>query len=168
MSPHESLKRWIEDGWERRDLLQEPACTAAVRQAVDLLDRGVLRVATRAREGWEVAGWLQKAVILFFSIAEMELIESGPFQYHDKIPLKRGLEEAGVRVVPPGTVRYGAYLERGCVVMPAYVNIGAYLGAGTMVDTWATVGSCAQIGRQVHISGGWASEGCSSLRGPGR
>jgi len=121
---------------------------------VDLLDRGQLRVATKREGAWEVAGWLQQAVLLYFTITDTVESEAGPFQYNDKIPLKRNFREAGVRVVPPGTVRHGAFLERGCVVMPGYVNIGAYVGAGTMVDTWATVGSCAQIGRGVHLSGG--------------
>jgi 2,3,4,5-tetrahydropyridine-2-carboxylate N-succinyltransferase len=104
--------------------------------------------------GWKVNAWLKEAILLYFAISKMETVEAGPFEFHDKIPLKKNLAQAGVRVVPPGTVRYGAHLERGVVVMPGYVNIGAYVGAGTMVDTWATVGSCAQVGKNVHLSGG--------------
>jgi 2,3,4,5-tetrahydropyridine-2-carboxylate N-succinyltransferase len=98
--------------------------------------------------------WIKQAILLYFALRKMEVIEAGPFEFHDKIPLKHGLDAAGVRVVPPGTVRYGAFLEPGVIVMPGYVNIGARVGAGTMVDTWATVGSCAQIGRGCHLSGG--------------
>lgn len=152
---HEELQQRVEAAWAQRELLADPAYREAVLAAVDGLDRGQLRVAHKGPDGvWQVAGWLQQAVVLYFAVAEMQLIELGPYEYHDKIPLKRGLEKAGVRLVPPGAVRYGAFLERGCVVMPGYVNIGAHVGAGTMVDTWATVGSCAQIGKGVHISGG--------------
>jgi 2,3,4,5-tetrahydropyridine-2-carboxylate N-succinyltransferase len=126
----------------------------AASEAVASLDRGALRVAEKIEGDWVVHSWLKKAILLYFRHAEMEAIELGPFSYFDKIPLKTDLEAQGVRVVPPGTVRFGAFLERGCVVMPGYVNIGAWVGANSMVDTWATVGSCAQIGAGVHLSGG--------------
>lgn len=145
----------MEAAWEDRALLS-PGSPAeeAVLGAVAGLDVGALRVAEPGADGWTVHGWLQQAVVLYFAVAKMEVHEVGPFEYHDKVPLKRGLEVAGVRVVPPGVARYGSFLERGVVLMPGYVNIGARVGAGTMVDTWATVGTCAQIGRDVHLSGG--------------
>ncbi|MBN1335370.1 MAG: 2,3,4,5-tetrahydropyridine-2,6-dicarboxylate N-succinyltransferase [Deltaproteobacteria bacterium] len=126
----------------------------AVRHVVDLLDRGVVRVAEKVGDEWRVHEWIQSAILQFFRVSEMRVMELPPFVWYDRIPLKTDLRAQGVRVVPPGTVRYGAFLEPGCVVMPGYVNIGAYVGAGTMVDTWATVGSGAQIGRNVHLSGG--------------
>ena len=126
----------------------------AIREAVARLDRGELRVAEKVGGEWIVHAWVKEAILGFFRISQMETMEVGPFEFYDKIPLKKGLAAAGVRVVPPGTVRYGAFVERGAIVMPGYVNIGAWVGAGTMVDTWATVGSCAQIGRNVHLSGG--------------
>ncbi len=126
----------------------------AVEWAIDALDRGEVRVAEKTTDGWVVNEWLKEAILLYFQLRDMETVEVGAYEYHDKIPLKHGLAEQGVRVVPPGTVRYGAHCEPGVIVMPGYVNIGAYVGSGTMVDTWATVGSCAQIGRNVHLSGG--------------
>ncbi len=126
----------------------------AVRSVMNDLDTGVLRVATPADDGWTVHAWVKQAILLFFRVAEMRVMEAGPFEYYDKIPPKKNLKEAGVRVVPPGTARYGSFLEAGAIMMPSYVNIGAWVGKGTMVDTWATVGSCAQIGRDVHLSGG--------------
>lgn len=125
-----------------------------IEAAIAGLDRGEIRVAEKTGEGWVVNEWAKEAILLYFRIRDMETFEIGPYEYHDKIPLKKGLARQGVRVVPPGTVRYGAHCEPGVIVMPGYVNIGAYVGAGTMVDTWATVGSCAQIGREVHLSGG--------------
>jgi 2,3,4,5-tetrahydropyridine-2-carboxylate N-succinyltransferase len=148
------LEQRIEAAFADREQLKDPATAAAVREAVRLLDRGELRVAHKGEAGWEVQAWVKQAILLFFSISEMKTLELPPFEFHDKIPLKTGLAEAGVRVVPPGVVRYGAFCERGVVVMPGYVNIGARVGAGTMVDTWATVGSCAQVGANVHLSGG--------------
>ena len=137
---------------------------AAVRDTIAALDAGRVRVASpeTAPDGgteWVTHAWLKEAILLFFGLQKMNVMEVGPFEFHDKIPIKHGLDAAGVRVVPPGTVRYGAFLEAGCVVMPGYVNIGAYVGAGTMVDTWATVGSCAQIGKDCHLSGGVGSGG---------
>jgi 2,3,4,5-tetrahydropyridine-2-carboxylate N-succinyltransferase len=125
-----------------------------VLEVMDLLDQGRLRVAEKKEGHWVIHEWVRQAILQYFRVADMKVMEVPPFTWHDKIPLKTDLRAQGVRVVPPGTVRYGAFLERGCVVMPGYVNIGAYVGAGTMVDTWATVGSCAQIGAGVHLSGG--------------
>ena len=127
---------------------------ASVEDAIGLLDRGEVRVAEPTDDGWVVNEWAKKAVLLYFRVRGMETIESGPFEYHDKLPLKHGFVDAGVRVVPPAAVRYGAFLSPGVILMPSYVNIGAWVGPGTMVDTWATVGSCAQIGANVHLSGG--------------
>ena len=126
----------------------------AVAHALDLLDAGRARVAEKVDGEWIVHEWLKRAILLSFRQRKMETIEVGPFEYHDKIPLKRSYQTAGVRVVPPAVVRHGAFVERGAVLMPSYVNIGAWVGAQTMVDTWATVGSCAQIGRNVHLAGG--------------
>lgn len=132
-----------------------PEASDAVRSVVADLDAGHLRVAEPdGQGGWQVNQWVKQAILLYFRIAEMKVMEVGPFEYFDKIPPKRGLEAAGVRVVPPGTARYGSFLEKGVILMPGYVNIGAHVGAGSMVDTWATVGSCAQIGRDVHLAGG--------------
>jgi 2,3,4,5-tetrahydropyridine-2-carboxylate N-succinyltransferase len=127
---------------------------AAVEEAIARLDRGELRVAEKVDGAWVVNTWVKAAILAYFRLRKMETFTVGPFEFHDKIPLKHGLAAAGVRVVPPGVVRYGAFVEAGAIVMPGYVNIGAHVGAGTMVDTWATVGSCAQIGRNVHLSGG--------------
>ncbi len=127
---------------------------AAIDEALAGLDDGTLRVAEQIDGEWVVNGWLKKAILLYFRFAEMAVHEIGPYEFYDKIPLKKNLEAQGVRLVPPGAIRYGAHIERGCVVMPGYVNIGAWVGAGTMVDTWATVGTCAQIGKGVHLSGG--------------
>jgi 2,3,4,5-tetrahydropyridine-2-carboxylate N-succinyltransferase len=128
----------------------------AVEATIAMLDRGELRVAEPSTDGqpWHVNLWAKQAVLLYFRIRGLETVDVGPFEYHDKLPLKRGFADDGVRVVPPATVRYGAHVERGAVLMPSYVNIGAYVGAGSMVDTWATVGSCAQIGADVHLAGG--------------
>jgi 2,3,4,5-tetrahydropyridine-2,6-dicarboxylate N-succinyltransferase len=147
------LQRHIEAAFaDRQDLT--PAAIAAVHAVIAQLDGGALRVAEKRQGAWVTHTWVKQAILLYFEIAEMRAIELPPFEYFDKIPLKTGLEKAGVRVVPPGAVRYGAHVERGAIIMPAYVNIGAWVGAGSMVDTWATVGSCAQIGRGVHLSGG--------------
>ena len=131
-----------------------PEAREAVAAALDLLDSGQARIAEPDEGGWVVNEWLKRAVLLSFRQREMATLEVGPFEFHDKVPLKTGYAEAGVRVVPPAVVRRGAFVEAGAVLMPSYVNIGAWVGSGTMVDTWATVGSCAQIGRNVHLSGG--------------
>ena len=149
----EHLRDAIEAAWIDRTRLDADA-RAAVLQTIGLLDEGALRVAEKIDGIWHMHAWVGQAILLYFAVAEMETIEVGPFEYHDKIPLKRGWAALGVRVVPPATARVGAFIERGAVLMPSYVNIGARVGSGTMVDTWATVGSCAQIGRNVHLSGG--------------
>jgi 2,3,4,5-tetrahydropyridine-2-carboxylate N-succinyltransferase len=149
------LRKLIEAAFGDRALLKDQEHKAAVLEAIARLDAGQIRVATQDAPGrWITHAWVKQAVLLYFGVAQMERQIAGPFEFYDKIPLKQGLDKAGVRLVPPGTVRYGAFLEPGAVVMPGYVNIGAYVGAGTMVDTWATVGSCAQIGKHCHLSGG--------------
>ncbi|MCE1202348.1 MAG: 2,3,4,5-tetrahydropyridine-2,6-dicarboxylate N-succinyltransferase [Bacteroidia bacterium] len=149
-----ALKRMIEEAWTDRSLLQHENYRKAINEVIGQLDRGLLRVAEPSEGGWLVNEWVKKAVILFFPISQMETIEVGPFEFHDKIPLKRNYSAQGVRVVPHAIARYGSFIEKGVIMMPSYVNIGAWVGSGTMVDTWATVGSCAQIGRNVHLSGG--------------
>ena len=146
---HSQLKARIEASYDSGEVDRE-----AVHEVLALLDRGEVRVAEKTDAGWVVNAWLKQAILLYFRIAEMREGRYGDYVYHDKIPLKTDLVGQNIRVVPPGTVRYGAFVEPGCIVMPGYVNIGAYVGAGTMVDTWATVGSCAQIGKHVHLSGG--------------
>ena len=145
----------IESAWENRDLLKESATIKAIESVIEQLDKGLLRVAEPKIDGsWIVNEWVKKAVILYFPIRTMETIEVGPFEFHDKMALKRNYKELGVRVVPHAIARYGAFVARGVIMMPSYINIGAYVDEGTMVDTWATVGSCAQIGKNVHLSGG--------------
>jgi 2,3,4,5-tetrahydropyridine-2,6-dicarboxylate N-succinyltransferase len=149
-----SLQTIIEQAWDNRALLQEETTTKAIREVIDLLDAGTLRVAEPKSDGWQVNEWVKKAVVMYFPIQKMETFEVGIFEYHDKIPLKRGYAEKGIRVVPHAVARHGAYISKGVILMPSYVNIGSYVDEGTMVDTWATVGSCAQIGKDVHLSGG--------------
>jgi 2,3,4,5-tetrahydropyridine-2-carboxylate N-succinyltransferase len=147
----------IEAAFAQRSLLQDRAHAQAVLDTIEQLDKGKLRVATppETPDGeWTTHAWIKQAVLLYFGLRGMEKLEVGPFEFYDKIPLKRDLDKANVRVVPPGTARYGSFLEPSAILMPGYVNIGAYVGAGSMVDTWATVGSCAQIGRDVHLAGG--------------
>ncbi|MBN1598591.1 MAG: 2,3,4,5-tetrahydropyridine-2,6-dicarboxylate N-succinyltransferase [Bacteroidales bacterium] len=144
----------IEKVWGNRDLLNNKETQSIIRNVIDLLDKGKIRVAEPSGEGWRVNQWVKKAVILYFPIQKMEVIKLDPFEFHDKIALKSGYHELGVRVVPHAVARYGSYLAKGVIMMPSYVNIGAYVDSGTMVDTWATVGSCAQIGKNVHLSGG--------------
>ncbi|MDD1524192.1 2,3,4,5-tetrahydropyridine-2,6-dicarboxylate N-succinyltransferase [Riemerella anatipestifer] len=149
-----SLQQTIENLWENRDLLQDEENQKAIREVIAKLDKGELRVAEPTASGWQVNEWVKKAVVMYFPIQKMETIEVGPFEFHDKMPLKRNYAEKGVRVVPHAVAREGAYIASGVIMMPSYVNIGAYVDSGTMVDTWATVGSCAQIGKNVHLSGG--------------
>lgn len=139
---------------KNKELLIQPASVGCIATVMELLDKGELRVAQKVEDKWVVNEWVKKAVLLYFPTREMETMEVGPFEFYDKIPLKKDFAKLGVRVVPHGIARYGSYLAPGVVMMPSYVNIGAYVGAGTMVDTWATVGSCAQIGEGVHLSGG--------------
>ncbi|HTF21232.1 MAG TPA: 2,3,4,5-tetrahydropyridine-2,6-dicarboxylate N-succinyltransferase [Chryseolinea sp.] len=148
------LKQQIEAIWDNRTLLEQTSSKETIRQVIEMLDKGTLRVAEPNESGWKVNEWVKKAVILYFPIQQMETIEVGPFEFHDKIKLKKNYKELGVRVVPHAIARYGSFLSKGVIMMPSYVNIGAYVDEGTMVDTWATVGSCAQIGRNVHLSGG--------------
>lgn len=150
----QELKSIIENAWDNRELLKKEATTSAIRKVISLLDSGALRVAEPTSTGWKVNEWIKKAVVLYFPIQEMKTMEAGIFEYHDKIPLKSNYKKKGIRVVPNAVARYGAYISRGTILMPSYVNIGAYVDKGTMVDTWATVGSCAQIGKNVHLSGG--------------
>ena len=148
------LKAVIEQAWDNRELLKLQETQDAIRSVIAALDFGTLRVAQPSDGRWKVNEWVKKAVVLYFPIQEMKTIEVGPFEFHDKIPLKKDYAEKGVRVVPHAVARHGAFIESGVVMMPSYVNIGAYVERGTMVDTWATVGSCAQIGKHVHLSGG--------------
>ncbi|MBT1709137.1 2,3,4,5-tetrahydropyridine-2,6-dicarboxylate N-succinyltransferase [Fulvivirgaceae bacterium PWU5] len=149
------LKELIEKTWEDRSLLQSLESQEAIRSVVEKLDKGKLRVAEPTEDGtWQVNEWIKKAVILYFPIQQMKTIEAGPFEFHDKIDMKRNFKDLGVRVVPHAIARHGSYLAKGVIMMPSYVNIGAYVDECTMVDTWATVGSCAQIGKNVHLSGG--------------
>ncbi len=150
----QDLKKLIEDAWVDRTLITFKEYTDAIETVIERLDKGELRVAERIGTRWHVNDWIKKAVILYFPIREMEEIKVGPFVFHDKMKLKTNYKQLGVRVVPHGIARYGAYLAKGVIMMPSYVNIGAYVDEGTMVDTWATVGSCAQIGKHVHLSGG--------------
>ncbi len=136
------------------DAVKDPEVRRAIEETVARLDRGELRMAEKVDGEWKVNAWIQQAVAQYFRIPPMETLRSGVFEYHDKLPLKKDLAKQGIRVVPGGIVRYGAYLEPGVVVMPGFVNIGAWVGSGSLVDTWATVGSCGQIGRNVHIAGG--------------
>ena len=149
-----TLQNVIETAWDNRALLQEELTINAIKEVIALLDAGTLRVAEPTADGWQVNEWVKKAVVMYFPIQKMETWEAGIFEYHDKMLLKTGYAEKGIRVVPPATARYGAYISKGVILMPSYVNIGAYVDEGTMVDTWATVGSCAQIGKGVHLSGG--------------
>ncbi len=150
----EELKNNILQAWENRELLKEKKYQDAVKEVIDLLDKGKIRVAEKKDGEWIVNEWVKQAILLYFPIQNMQVMEVGPFEFYDKIPLKKNWKEAGVRVVPPATARYGSFIEKGAILMPSYVNIGAYVGSGTLVDTWATVGSCAQIGKNVHLSGG--------------
>jgi len=149
------MRQAIEAAWENRALLSEKATIEAIEHVIEDLDKGLLRVAEPLDDGtWQVNEWVKKAVVLYFPIRQMETIEVGPFEFHDKMALKRNYKDLGVRVVPHAIARYGAYVAPGVIMMPSYINIGAYVDSNTMVDTWATVGSCAQIGKDVHLSGG--------------
>ncbi len=149
-----NMKNIIEAAWENRSLLEKSETQETIRAVINQLDSGELRVASPTEQGWQVNEWVKKAVVLYFPIQKMETLEAGPMEFHDKMPLKRGYKEKGIRVVPHAIARHGAYISKGVIMMPSYINIGAYVDAGTMVDTWATVGSCAQIGKNVHLSGG--------------
>ena len=148
------LKNTIENAWENRELLKDNATQEAIRKVIDLLDNGKLRCAEPTSNGWQVNEWVKKGVVLYFPIQKMETLEAGIFEYHDKIPLKRGYKAKGIRVVPNAVARYGSYISPGTILMPSYVNIGAYVDEGTMVDNFTNVGSCAQIGKNIHLSAG--------------
>ena len=148
------MREIIESAWNNRDLLEESETQETIRSVIEQLDQGKIRVAEPFENGWRVNEWINKAVVLYFPIQKMETHEAGPLEFHDKIPLKSGYKEKGIRVVPHALSRHGSYISRGVIMMPSFVNIGAYVDEGTMVDTWATVGSCAQIGKNVHLSGG--------------
>ncbi len=150
----ETYKKLIEKAWEDNSLLEKEETQNAIRSVIELMDKGKLRVAEPLDKGWQVNEWVKKATILYFPIQKMEVMEAGVLEFHDKMKLKTGYKELGIRVVPHAVARYGAYISSGVIMMPSYVNIGAYVDEGTMVDTWATVGSCAQIGKNVHLSGG--------------
>jgi 2,3,4,5-tetrahydropyridine-2-carboxylate N-succinyltransferase len=149
------MKQQIEAAWDNRELLKDKETIQAIETVIEDLDKGLLRVAEPGENGeWNVNEWIKKAVVMYFPIRQMETIEVGPFEFHDKMALKRNYKELGVRVVPHAIARYGAFVAPGVIMMPSYINIGAYVDSGTMVDTWATVGSCAQVGKNVHLSGG--------------
>lgn len=150
----DEIQHIIEQAWEDRAKLQENLVIQTIESVIEDIDKGKLRCAEPVANGWQVNEWVKKAVILYFPTRKMETMEAGPLEWHDKIPLKKGYQEKGIRVVPHAIARYGAYVSKGVIMMPSYVNIGAYVDEGTMVDTWATVGSCAQIGKNVHLSGG--------------
>jgi 2,3,4,5-tetrahydropyridine-2,6-dicarboxylate N-succinyltransferase len=148
------MREIIEKAWEDRSILNDQQVIVAIKTIIEELDKGMRRVAEPTADGWIVNEWIKKAVILYFPIQKMKTTDLGPFEYHDKMELKRDYAKLGVRIVPPAAARYGAFLAKGVILMPSYVNIGAFVDEGTMVDTWATVGSCAQIGKNVHLSGG--------------
>lgn len=150
----EDHKKTIEQAWKDKKIVKDKNIQACIRQVIDLLDKGKIRIASPANNDWILNEWIKKAVILYFTIQKAKVTVNSPFEFHDKIDLKRDFRRSGVRVVPHAIARYGSFLEKGVVLMPSYVNIGAYVGEGSMVDTWATVGSCAQIGKNVHLSGG--------------
>ena len=146
---------WTWRAWENRELLKNETVIKTIHTVINLLDKGEIRVAEPKADGtWQVNEWIKKAVILYFPTMPMKIMQEGPEQYYDKIPLKLNMQEAGIRTVPGSVIRYGSYLAKGVICMPSFVNIGAYVDSGTMVDAWATVGSCAQIGKNVHLSGG--------------
>jgi 2,3,4,5-tetrahydropyridine-2-carboxylate N-succinyltransferase len=149
-----NLNASIEQAWNNRELLNQPDYAEAVRAVIEEVDKGRLRVAAPTTDGWQVNEWVKQAILLYFGIQQMQTWNVEPFEFYDKMLLKKNYKELGVRAVPHAVARYGAYIARNVVLMPSYVNIGAYVDEGTMVDTWATVGSCAQIGKHVHLSGG--------------
>lgn len=148
------MREIIEKAWENRELLKDALVQQTIENVIEELDKGRIRVAEPTANGWQVNEWVKKAVVMYFPIRKMETFNVGPMEFHDKMKLKNNYADLGVRVVPHAIARYGAYLAKGVIMMPSYVNIGAYVDSGTMVDTWATVGSCAQIGKDVHLSGG--------------
>lgn len=154
MQPMDNLQTEIENLWENRELLKDVSNQEKIREVIEMLDKGKLRVAEREGVNWKVNEWVKKAVVLYFPIQKMQVMEAGPMEFYDKMKLKSDYKALGIRVVPHAVARYGAYISPGVILMPSYVNIGAYVDEHSMVDTWATVGSCAQIGKNVHLSGG--------------
>jgi 2,3,4,5-tetrahydropyridine-2,6-dicarboxylate N-succinyltransferase len=151
----DQLQELVQAAYANRELINEELYSDAVKQTIANIDKGIFRVAEPVSDGnWKVNQWVKEAILLYFGIQKMQTWEVGPFEFYDKMLLKKDYESLGVRAVPHAVARYGAYIARNVVLMPSYVNIGAYVGEGTMVDTWATVGSCAQIGKHVHLSGG--------------
>lgn len=150
----EKQKQIIEQAWKDKTMLQNDETKNTIKEIIELLDKGKVRVAEPTSDGWQVNEWIKKAVILYFPIQEMKVSKAGVLEFHDKMDLKTDYDKLGVRVVPHAVARYGAYVSKGVIMMPSYANIGAFVDEGTMVDTWATVGSCAQIGKNVHLSGG--------------
>ena len=148
------MQATIEQAWDNREMLKDSSVQKTIRDVIEEIDKGRIRIAEPSLDGWKVNDWVKKAVIMYFPIQQMQTLEVGPFEFHDKMALKTGYAALGVRVVPHAIARYGSYIAPGTILMPSYVNIGAYVDEGTMVDTWATVGSCAQIGKNVHLSGG--------------
>ncbi len=148
------LQQLIQAAFADRSLLKDALYANAVKEVLESVDKGVLRVAQSTDAGWQVNEWVKQAILIYFGIMPMQIMQEGPEQYYDKIPLKTGMEELGIRTVPGSIIRHGAYVSKGVICMPSFINIGAYVDEGTMVDTWATVGSCAQIGKHVHLSGG--------------
>ncbi len=148
------LQQLILEAWANRELLKDAKYADAVKAVIEEVDKGRLRTAAPTAEGWQVNEWVKQAILMFFAVQPMETMDAAPFEYYDKIPLKKGFKDLGVRSLPGAVARYGAYIAKNVVQMPSFINIGAYVDEGTMVDTWATVGSCAQIGKHVHLSGG--------------
>ncbi len=149
------MQQLIEQIWENRELLKDNSNVKVIHEVIEKLDKGLIRVAEPKADGtWQVNDWVKKAVILYFPTMPMKIMQEGPEQYYDKIPLKTGMEVAGIRTVPGSIIRYGSFVNKGVICMPGFINIGAYVDSGSMVDAWATVGSCAQIGKNVHLSGG--------------
>lgn len=149
------MQNVIEQIWNDRELLKDVSNIKVIHDVIEKLDKGLIRVAEPKVDGtWQVNDWVKKAVILYFPTMPMKIMQEGPEQYYDKIPLKTGMESAGIRTVPGSIIRYGSFVNKGVICMPGFINIGAYVDSGSMVDAWATVGSCAQIGKNVHLSGG--------------
>jgi len=148
------LRELIEQAWQNRETLSQPGVQENIRAVIEEVDKGRLRVAEPTANGWQVNEWVKQAILMYFGIQQMQTWQIEPFEFYDKMLLKKNYKELGVRAVPHAVARYGAFIARNVVLMPSYVNIGAYVDEGTMVDTWATVGSCAQIGKHVHLSGG--------------
>lgn len=150
----EKIKQDIELAWQEFKLLDNEDIIHSINQTIDLLDKGIIRIAQKQQNNWIVNEWIRKAILLYFRISPMQTLKNDVFEYHDKIPLKKNFKQLNIRVVPGTIIRYGCYIAPNVILMPSFVNIGAYIDSGTLIDTWATVGSCAQVGKNVHLSGG--------------